>query len=112
MDSTHGVRIACAAPRASYLQLAATQVPNLGLLAALLDAIHNGQTPQTPLQLLGPEDVQRPVLADGLEDPGCDPHDLLVAGYDWDDIQRMLRAECSLDELLARGPRHRPRHPR
>jgi hypothetical protein len=102
------IRIGQAREVVSWSQLPASQVPNLHLLAALLEAIRRGTVPDAP-DPLSPGDGDE--WFTDHRDPD-DVQDLLVAGYDSEEIRDVLDGDCSLDELLARGPRHRPRQPR
>lgn len=98
------------------LKVPLRQIPNLAVLTSLLDRITTAEE----------DPVARPPdsAASVSEDPGSlilmnqsnesqvDVSDLLLEGFDWDDIYRLLHGECALDELLEKGPRYRPRQPR
>ncbi len=38
---------------------------------------------------------------------GCDVRDLIMDDYTWDEIYTVARGECTLEELLRRGPKSR-----
>lgn len=38
---------------------------------------------------------------------GCDVRDLIMAGYELDEIHEVALGKCTLEELLQRGPRRR-----
>ena len=111
LDEMLGVRIRYTSPTASSTQLEATEVPNLGLLAALLDAIRKEPAAERPAPRPRDQSDSQLLAAGGL-DESCDPNDLLLAGYDWDDVRSVLQGDCTLADLLARGPRRRPRRPK
>jgi hypothetical protein len=116
LEEGRGLRIVGAIDRTEVIHLTAAQVPNLGLLAVFLEAIR-GQAGSSAQEAMPAEPAAR-ADADLLAEPdrraafGNDPSDLLLAGFDWEDIHRVMQGEVTLEELLARGPRHRPRHPR
>ncbi len=112
LDEILGVRIRYTSQTASCTQLEATEVPNLGLLAALLDSIRKEPTPDRSTPQSSRDESDQLLVAGGGLDESSDPHDLLLAGYDWEDVRSVLQGECTLEDLIARGPRRRPRRPR
>ncbi len=113
LDEGRGLRIRSSSDRPHVIHLSASEVPNLELLGSLLEEIRKQITSSRSSDNRAVElEADTLVPSEGERDPGSDPSDLLLAGYDWEDIRTVLQGECSLDELLSRGPRRRPRHPR
>ena len=116
LEEGRGLRIVGATDKTEVIHLTAAQVPNLGMLAAFLEAIRaqaaSSESSHPEMESTSSSDSDLLTGPDGIPSRGNDPSELLLAGFEWDDIQRVLQGEVSLEELLARGPRHRPRHPR
>jgi hypothetical protein len=112
IDDGEEVRVVRTNPRAATLRIASSRVSNLRLLGAVLRSI------KEELEIRADEiDLQRSAFRDaagsGLLDlTHADTSDLLAAGFDWEDIRQVHAGRLSLEELIDRGPRRPPRHPR
>jgi hypothetical protein len=99
-------------PRPS-VRLSCVHIANLRILDSVLQAVRAGDAREIIDQEHRPQ-------ATGLHDalvsyasgPVEDRQQLLLQGFDGDDLDDLDAGQISLEELLRRGPRHRPRHPR
>jgi hypothetical protein len=92
----------------------AHRIANLPLLSSLLEfARPTASPPQDGSERL-PEAINDRDEAAHLSGTVADTDvsQLLLEGFDWEDIGALLRGECSVEELQARGPVRRPRYPR
>ncbi|MCA9197516.1 MAG: hypothetical protein KDA87_08265 [Planctomycetales bacterium] len=114
IDESEDIRISYEDTRARTIRIAVGSVANLHLFIGILDWIQEHQPKSREHSDRFWEDSRAFGLID--EDDTLatarDPKDLLVQGFEWDEIDDVMRGDCTIEELLARGPRQRPRRPR
>lgn len=110
LDEEDGVRIGHCQESTSWIHLPIGSIANFQLLTQLLSWVKSNQS-------LTVEDAERSAgenRAVGLfETPNeVDLSELAASGFEWDEIDDVMNGECTVDELLERGPRKRPRVPK
>ena len=110
LDEEDGVRIGHCQESTAWIHLPIGSIANFQLLTQLLSWVKANQS-------LTVEDAERSVSDSrsvGLfETPNeVDASELAASGFEWDEIDDVMNGECTVDELLERGPRKRPRVPK
>ncbi|MCA9213684.1 MAG: hypothetical protein KDB27_11490 [Planctomycetales bacterium] len=111
LDEEDGVRIGYSHESTHWLHLPIRTIANFHLLSHLLAWVRSQHS-------IGIDEFERTVNEDraiGLFDDKpseCDVSELSACGFEWDEIDDVISGECSVNELLERGPRQRPRVPK
>ena len=93
------------------VSVACSKIPNLSVLDGILQLTQEqSDLTEVATEPLLPENDDDFEQATALLDH--DDTDLLLDGFDWNDIDEVHSGQLTMDELLRRGPRHRPRRPR
>lgn len=112
IDEAAEVRIWVHGKHRPAVRISAARVPNLALLDRLLRASQDlPDSRDDDLDLLRSAFREMPENST-LHGIQSDSTQLLLDGYDWQDLDDLDRGEVTLDDLILRGPRHRPRQPR
>lgn len=111
-DPDRGIQVRLNTGNAWSLRVPKSQIANMQLLESLLDWIR--VTPSLSDELeYQVEDERASAVSEQFETTiDADPNDLLREGYEWDEIEDVMQGECTMDDLLSRGPRKRPRNPK
>ena len=112
VDEADYVRVARAGQAVRWIRIPVSQVANAHVLAELLDLIRDKKARAFESDEPLADDADPYKIAERRFDVGHDVGDLVSQGYDVEDIREVISGECTLEELIARGPRRRPRHPR
>jgi hypothetical protein len=119
LDDEDGIRIGHCQERTKWIHIPMGSISNFQLLTRFLSWVKATQS-------LSLEDAERQVEENrsvGLfdhhgrsgNDDGVhewDVNELAASGFEWDEIDDVVTGDCTMDELLARGPRQRPRVPK
>jgi len=110
LDEEDGVRIGHCNETTQWIHLPIGTIANFQLLTQLLSWVKSNQSPTV-------DDAERTASENrsvGLfEAPNeIDMSELVAGGFEWDEIDDVMNGECTIKELLERGPRQRPRVPK
>lgn len=119
LDDRNGIRIGHCQEGTKWIQIPIGSISNFKLLGRLLNWVKTTQSVST-------DDAERQVEENrsiglfehhgtaGVENStrDCDVNELAASGYEWDEIDDVITGNCTVEELLARGPRQRPRVPK
>ena len=111
VDEADYVRVARTGHTVRWVRIPVSQVANAHVLAELLDIIRD-TTARAFDRRLDEEQSDTYPLLERRFDLGHDLGDLAAQGYDVEDIREVINGESTIEELMARGPSRRPRHPR
>ena len=109
LDEEDGVRIALCNESIKWVHVPISSVSNFHLLSQLLTWIKTNQSLNMEDERIANEHRSIGLFELPSE---CDASELAASGYEWDEIDDVLNGHCSIDELLQRGPRKRPRVPK
>jgi hypothetical protein len=112
VDEADFVRVARAGHAVRWVRIPVSQVANAHVLAELLDMIRDSTARVFNLDRVDGADGGSYRLAETRFDLTHELGDLVAQGFDVEDIREVISGECTIEELIARGPRKRPRHPR
>ena len=104
IDETREIQVLRHGERRPAMRVPIAQVPNLSVLDGILRATQEQESDETS--------ATDSSVVDDLSQGEADFTDLLSAGFDWNDLQELQSGNVSVDDLLQRGPCHRPRQPR
>jgi hypothetical protein len=114
MDETSDLQIYVQGRARAAAKIAIGRVPNLVLLDQLLRVSQEmpDQLEEDELGLLRSAFFESPPPASASTFFEDGSGNVLLDGYDWQDLDGVDRGELTIDDLLQRGARHRPRQPR
>ena len=112
VDEADYVRVARAGHAVRWVRIPVSQVANAHVLAKLLDMIRDTTARSFELNRTLEEETESYPMPERRFDLGHDLGELASQGYDVEDIREVISGESTIEELMARGPRRRPRHPR
>ena len=115
VDPVDGVRVYCGPHAKLTTHLPVSSVANLDLFSQLLDWIEanhqerHEQEYETEGELL---DRRAIGVSDQFSGSEYDVNDLIRNGFEWEEINDVISGQCSIEDLLDRGPRRRHRYPK
>ena len=112
VDEDDAIRVARAGHGVRWVRIPVSQVANVHILARLLDMIRDMTARMFDRD--GPllDDSGPYLQSETRFDFGHELSDLVSQGYDLEDIREVMDGRYTIEELIARGPRKRPRYPR